>query len=62
MGKIDQETVDQDELDEILAEKTVVLEKTLLSFKVDAKSVEIHWLCWMLILNLGQWKMLNHPL
>ena len=37
----DQETVDQDELDEILAEKTVVLEKTLLSFKVDAKSVEI---------------------
>ncbi len=37
----DQEEVDQVELDELLAEKTEVLEKTLASFKVEARCVEI---------------------
>jgi S-DNA-T family DNA segregation ATPase FtsK/SpoIIIE len=37
----DQESVDQKELDELLANKTQVLEKTLLSFKIEARVVEI---------------------
>ncbi len=37
----DQEEVDQEELDEILTEKTKVLERTLASFKVEARVVEI---------------------
>jgi len=36
-----QESVDQKELDELLAAKTQVLEKTLLSFKIEARVVEI---------------------
>ena len=37
----DQEAVDQVELDELLADKTETLERTLLSFKIEAKVVEI---------------------
>jgi S-DNA-T family DNA segregation ATPase FtsK/SpoIIIE len=37
----EQETVDQKELDALLANKTEVLEKTLLSFKIEARVVEI---------------------
>ncbi|HZL99804.1 MAG TPA: DNA translocase FtsK, partial [Planctomycetota bacterium] len=36
-----QETVDQEELDELLAAKTETLEKTLESFKIEARCVEI---------------------
>ena len=37
----DQQVVDQIELDALLAEKTSVLERTLLSFKIEARVVEI---------------------
>lgn len=37
----DQQAVDQVELDALLAEKTEVLERTLLSFKIEARVVEI---------------------
>lgn len=37
----DQEHVDQTELDALLAEKVTLLEETLLSFKIEAKCVEI---------------------
>lgn len=37
----DQESVDQVELDALLADKTEVLERTLLSFKIEARVVEI---------------------
>ncbi|MFT7463761.1 MAG: S-DNA-T family DNA segregation ATPase FtsK/SpoIIIE [Pseudohongiellaceae bacterium] len=37
----DQQAVDQVELDALLAEKTEILERTLLSFKVEARVVEI---------------------